>query len=56
MSENIETINLRTYGDKELLNRLRQILNLSISSSRAGDPIATLSVKAPTASDRGTGN
>jgi hypothetical protein len=43
MSDNIETINLRTYerGDQELLARLTQILKVTLSTPRSRrDPVA----------------
>lgn len=42
MSNEIETINLRSYerGDQELLNRLRQILNRTLSAERRHNPAA----------------
>jgi hypothetical protein len=42
MSDDIETINLRSYerGDQELLNRLKQILNRTLSAERSSKTTA----------------
>jgi hypothetical protein len=44
MSEDIETINLRSYerGDQGLLSRLEQILNRKLSTGRSRNPIAKM--------------
>jgi hypothetical protein len=40
MADHIETLNLRSYqrGDQELLNRLKRILNRTLSAAPRGDP------------------